>query len=216
MTIDFKWPQNFSRSSFIIAPCNSDAFHILQSVDKWPKGNLLISGPPFSGKTHLSKIFLSQNPGQKITKINFEEKISSCCVVDSLESLTEKQIMNIFYRTQPFNIPVLWLSRHPRKFSLNDLNTRFNSIFSINILEPDEKTFKAVFAKRCLDFGLIINEEMLEYITRRVEIKYDSINTLILKLNSYCLKHIRPPSIPILSRIIHGFDNEYNFIYQLM
>ena len=208
MIIDFSWPEDFSKSSFVIAKCNSDVFYMIENVNKWPNLNLLVYGPPFSGKTHLSKIFLKQNCGIEVNLKNLDDPIKSCCVVDSVEKLPEEKIMGIFYKTRPFNIPVLWISRAPLQFFLNDLNTRFNSIFSLSIYEPDEDTFKSILIKRCLDYGLIINEEILEYIVRRVDIKYKSINDLVLKLNYYCLEHLKAPSIPILNKIIHGVEQE--------
>ena len=201
MIIDFTWPQDYTASSFIISQCNSDVFKLLNKVEKWPNSNLLIYGPHFSGKTHLAKIFLEQNGGQLLNPNDLSLTINSSCVVDGLQNFAEDAIMSIFFRTQPFKIPVLWLSTKPIIFSINDLNTRFNSILSLHIFEPDEEAFKLIFTKRCADFGLSINEEILEYIVKRSKITYFSINELILKLNSYCLEHMRAPSIPILSKL---------------
>ena len=206
MIIDFTWPQNYTISSFALSNCNSDAFKLLSKVEKWPNSNLLIYGPHFSGKTHLGRIFLEQNGGQLLDPNDLSMTINSSCVVDGLQNFTEDAIMSIFFRTQPFKIPVLWLSIKPTIFSINDLNTRFNSILSLHISEPDEEVFKLIFIKRCVDFGLSINEEILEYIVKRSKITYFSINELILKLNAYCLEYMRAPSIPILSKF---FQEDY-------
>lgn len=212
MIIDFHWPQIYTSSSFIVSNCNSNVFKLVKKVDKWPTQNLVIYGPHFSGKTHLGRIFLEQNGGQLLNSNDLSVNINSSCVVDGLENFSEENIMSIFFRTQPFKIPVLWLSLKPTIFSINDLNTRFNSILSLHISEPDEDTFKLIFTKRCADFGLAINEEILEYIVRRSKITYYSINELVLKLNSYCLEHIRAPSIPILSKLLG--DSSENFFEQ--
>ena len=208
MILDFEWPENLNRCCFVVSKSNSDAFSMINKVTRWPGSNLLIHGPKFCGKTHIGNIFIKDSCGQIVDRDTIELPIVTSCVVDSLDTIDERLIMGIFYRTQPFNIPVLWLSRKIPQFSINDLNTRFNSIFSLQITQPDESTFKKIFTKRCTDFGLQINDEMLEYLVRRIEITYESINDTVLKLNAYCLEHMRSPSIHILGKIIHG--NEFS------
>jgi len=56
---NFKQIKNFNYEDFFVSKSNYFAFEILQRWPKWEKKIINIYGESFSGKTHLSKIFLN-------------------------------------------------------------------------------------------------------------------------------------------------------------
>ena len=62
---NFKQNKNFNYEDFFVSKSNYFAFEILQRWPKWEKKIINIYGESFSGKTHLSKIFLNNNKSCK-------------------------------------------------------------------------------------------------------------------------------------------------------
>ena len=58
---NFDKNKNFNYEDYFVSKSNYFAFEILQKWPKWEKNILNIYVESFSGKTHLSKIFLCKN-----------------------------------------------------------------------------------------------------------------------------------------------------------
>ncbi len=61
--IKFKYDQNFKDDDFYVSKSNKHIFDFIKKWPKWEKNLLNISGPKFSGKTHLINIFLKNFSG---------------------------------------------------------------------------------------------------------------------------------------------------------
>ena len=61
----FNFDQNksFNYDDYFVSKSNYFAYGIINKWPKWEKNILNIYGESFSGKTHLSKIFLNKNKG---------------------------------------------------------------------------------------------------------------------------------------------------------
>ena len=59
LLLNFKYKQNFNYNDFYVSKSNYYAFHLIENWPKWEKNILNIYGDRFSGKTHLTNIFLS-------------------------------------------------------------------------------------------------------------------------------------------------------------
>ena len=64
LLLNFDYEQNFKDDDFYVGKSNFYAFELINNWPKWEKNFLNISGEKFSGKTHLTNIFLN-------SRINF-------------------------------------------------------------------------------------------------------------------------------------------------
>ena len=60
LLLDFKHKQNFNYDDFYVSKSNYYAFQLIEKWPNWEKNILNIYGEKFSGKTHLSNIFLDK------------------------------------------------------------------------------------------------------------------------------------------------------------
>ena len=60
LLLNFKNNQNFNYDDFYVSKSNYYAFQLIEKWPKWEKNILNIHGEKFSGKTHLSNIFLKK------------------------------------------------------------------------------------------------------------------------------------------------------------
>ena len=58
LLLNFEYKQNFKDEDFYVSNSNYYAFNLINSWPKWEKNFLNICGEKYSGKTHLSNIFL--------------------------------------------------------------------------------------------------------------------------------------------------------------
>ena len=66
LLLKFDHQQNFKDDDFYVADSNFHIFELINQWPKWEKNFLNISGERFSGKTHLTNIFLKKFNGIKI------------------------------------------------------------------------------------------------------------------------------------------------------
>ena len=66
LIIKFDYEQNFKDQDFYVSKSNEYPFKLLNSWPKWEKNFINLIGEKFSGKTHLSDIFLQKFKGIKI------------------------------------------------------------------------------------------------------------------------------------------------------
>ena len=70
--IDFQFEKNYQKDDFYVSKSNFFAFSLLDSWPKWEKNIINIHGEKYSGKSHLSQIFLKKNKGIIIEANSFE------------------------------------------------------------------------------------------------------------------------------------------------
>ena len=66
LLLDFDYEENFKDDDFYVGKSNFYTFTLINKWPNWDKNFLNISGEKFSGKTHLTNIFLKKFNGIKI------------------------------------------------------------------------------------------------------------------------------------------------------
>ena len=61
--INFQFEKNYERDNFFVSKSNFFAFSLIDSWPKWEKNIINIHGEKYSGKSHLSEIFIKKNKG---------------------------------------------------------------------------------------------------------------------------------------------------------
>jgi len=134
LLLNFKHKQNFNYNDFYVGKSNYYAFQILEKWPKWEKNILNICGEKYSGKTHLSNIFLNKNGGIKINEKEISDeifkkfKLYENIIIDNYNNkVDEKLIYSIFNLVDQDNKYLIINSINPINkidFKLNDLKSR--------------------------------------------------------------------------------------------
>lgn len=207
--LDFSWKEDLTDSSFVLGEPNLHVYRWLQNIHIWPTKHTIIVGPHYSGKTHLANIWALSNKAEFVQGANdFVLDPNISYVIDSLDKITDEEyLMRIFYQT---NKEVLWLADSNfliDDIKLKDLKSRLSAMIKIKIHEPDEVTFKKILKKRCKDFGLNLTAEVLEYLLRRMEITYETINFFVKILHNECLVQQKIPSIVLIHSVLEKYPS---------
>ena len=204
--------KNFNYEDYFVSKSNYFAFEILQKWPKWEKNILNIYGENFSGKTHLSKIFLGKNNGLMIYEKDINDeifkklKLYENIVLDGFNYETnEKLLYSIFNLVDSENKFLIINSINPineMDFQLKDLVSRAKNCLFAKIENPDDELMNAIILKNFSDRQIKIDNKFIEYIAKRIDRSYSKISQFIYKIDELSLKKKKPIDFKIIKEIL--------------
>ena len=210
--IRFNYDQNFTDDDFYVSKSNEHIFLLLNKWPKWEKNFLNIIGEKFSGKTHLSNIFIKKFKGIKLDSSSLKNddlikiKIHENIILEDLdENVDEKllySLLNIIdldnkYIIVTSNIPIVDI-----KFSLNDLKSRAKNFLLQNIEKPDDNLVFALILKNLSDRQISIDKKLIDFIIKRIHRSYSKIFDFIYKVDELSLKKKKPIDLKIIKEVL--------------
>ena len=187
---------------YIITESNSFAFDLISRMIRGEINQGVISGPSFSGKTHLSKILIKNIGSNESLYIDRDykkiiEKVgsSNLIVIENidkvLEDKSEEDLFHIINFTKENDKKLLMTSGKSIsniEFKLEDLKSRLNAILEAKIMKPDEQ--------------LLINPNVINFLKSRLELSYKSINDFIEKIDKFSLEKGKKITIALINDLI--------------
>ena len=157
LLLDFDYKQNFRDDDFYVGKSNFYSFELINNWPKWEKNFLNISGEKFSGKTHLTNIFLKKFDGIRIqSKLLTDENLRAIkpyqnVVLEDLNlNVNEKLIYTLFNIIDQDNKFLIITSLKPVaeiNFKLEDLKSRTKNCLLAKIENPDDELMFALILK---------------------------------------------------------------------
>ena len=199
--INFQFEKNYERDNFFVSKSNFFAFSLIDSWPKWEKNIINIHGEKYSGKSHLSEIFIKKNKGiilkasdlgpNYVKSLRYHENI----VLDGLnENIDEKLIfslINFVDQNSKFLIINSSMPINKMKFKLKDLQSRSKVILEAKIEKPDDELIKVLITKYLSDKQIKIDNKLVEFAVKRITRCYGKIFEFIYKIDEISLKKKR-------------------------
>lgn len=226
----FQPEKDFNKENFLISGSNLAAFNFIES---WPEGwgdskfssIALLTGPKFSGKSFLAKIWqemsnaaildlnninaqLQEEP-RNIQSIFENIKDFQAFLIEDLSAkcLNENFLFHLInFCTQEKKF-LLITSQHSivdLKIKLPDLESRLNAIMHLQISQPDTELLASLILKHFSDFNLRISAEVLNFLVNRLERSYESINDFAHSINERALAEKKPVTIPMVKKVLES------------
>ena len=214
LLLNFEYKQNFKDEDFYVSNSNYYAFNLINSWPKWEKNFLNICGEKYSGKTHLSNIFLKKFKGIKIDASSFENKnlkeikIYENVILDNLgQNIDERLIYSLFNIIDQDNkyliinslIPVSKIS-----FKLEDLRSRTKNCLVAKIDKPEDDLMFALILKNFSDRQITIDKKLIDFIIKRVDRSYGKIFEFIYKIDEISLKRKKSIDFKIIKEVLRA------------
>ena len=208
----FNQKKNFNYDDFYVGKSNFYAFKLIEKWPNWEKNIINICGEKFSGKTHLSNIFIKKFKGIKLDSSSLKNddlikiKIHENIILEDLdENVDEKllySLLNIIdldnkYIIVTSNIPIVDI-----KFSLNDLKSRTKNFLLQNIEKPDDNLVFALILKNLSDRQISIDKKLIDFIIKRIHRSYSKIFDFIYKVDELSLKKKKPIDLKIIKEVL--------------
>ncbi|MCI5634284.1 MAG: DnaA/Hda family protein [Alphaproteobacteria bacterium] len=205
---DFVLRTYMGREDFMVAPCNCEAFHLVDSWPKWLAQGMIIYGPKGCGKSHLAHLFadkvkiFSDKP-IKISlidagRINLRNvnKIASENQSIVIENLTPRvnaealfHLFNIFNTEGRYMLWTAETAPSRMSFALKDLQSRLNMLPSVEIKEPDDLMLQTLIVKLFNDRQILISPEVLNFIVANAPRSFEYIGKLVEECDNISLAY---------------------------
>ena len=212
LLLDFDYDQNFRDDDFYVGKSNFYTFELINNWPKWEKNFLNISGEKFSGKTHLTNIFLKKFNGIRIESnlLNDESlkkiKPYQNIVLEDLGlNVNEKLIYTLFNIIDQDNKFLVITSSKPIAeidFKLKDLRSRTKNCLLAKIENPDDELMFALILKNLSDRQIILDKKLIDFIIKRVDRSYGKIFEFIYKIDKISLKKKKSIDFKIINEVL--------------
>ncbi|MDB9820987.1 DnaA/Hda family protein [Candidatus Pelagibacter sp.] len=212
LLLDFNYEQNFRDDDFYVGKSNFYPFELINKWPKWEKNFLNISGEKFSGKTHLTNIFLKKFNGISVESslLNDENlkaiKSYQNVVLENLNlDINEKLIYTLFNIIDQDNKFLIITSSVPIaeiNFKLEDLKSRTKNCLLAKIENPDDELMFALILKILSDKQITLDKKLIDFIIKRVERSYGKIFEFIYKIDKISLKKKKSIDFKIINEAL--------------
>ena len=200
------------RDAFFISDANRNAVSMLENSAQWPQKKMLLLGPEKCGKTHLLKIWATENGALRLDPLNdFDQPLDGASViVDNIQDLAGNSVAetrmfhlhNHLHSTGGFLLMASNMLVSQSGFKLADLLSRLQGISSTTIQHPDDKLLRAVLLKAFMDRQLSPAPPVFSYILKNMSRSFDAIFDIVEKLDVKSLAEKRPISRGMAASIL--------------
>ena len=212
LIIKFDYEQNFKDQDFYVSKSNEYSFKLLNSWPKWEKNFVNLIGEKFSGKTHLSDIFLQKFKGIKIeakdlnndflNKIKIHENIVVENISNEINENLFFSLLNIIDQDNKYLIITTTKPIVDIQFTLKDLNSRSKNFLLSNIEKPEDDLMFALILKNLSDRQITIDKKLINFIIKRINRSYGKIHDFIYKIDEISLKRKKPIDFRIIKEAL--------------
>jgi chromosomal replication initiation ATPase DnaA len=212
LLLNFDYKQNFRDNDFYVSKSNYFAFNIINSWPKWEKNFLNICGDKYSGKSHLTNIFLKKFKGIIIEASSFKndhlkeiKSFENIVLENFTENTDERLIYSLFNIIDQDNKYLIINSLIPIEkidFKLNDLRSRTKNCLIAHIEEPDDELMFALILKNLSDRQIVIDKKLIDYIIKRIDRSYGKIFEFIYKIDEVSLKKKKSIDFKIIKEVL--------------
>ena len=212
LLLDFDYEQNFKDDDFYVGKSNFYPFELINNWPKWEKNFLNISGEKFSGKTHLTSIFLKKFNGIRIeSSLLTDENLKIIkpyqnVILEDLDlHVNEKLMYSLFNIIDQDNKFLIITSLKPLaeiNFRLEDLKSRTKNCLLAKIENPDDELMFALILKNLSDRQITLDKKLIDFIIKRVERSYGKIFEFIYKIDKISLKKKKSIDFKIINEAL--------------
>ena len=170
--------------------------------------NIFLFGPKKSGKSYLASLWKEKN-NAIFYNDNFSKIIKTkknIVIDDVLGKSSDENLFHLINHCKLHCLKIYFVSSidlNAYDFKFNDLYSRLREFFYLEIQEPDDEMCKMLMVKLFSDKQIIIkNNEIFDFIFKRLSRTYFDINIFVEKLDKLSLEKKRQLTIPLIKEII--------------
>ena len=212
LLLNFNFSKNYKKDDFFVSKSNFFAFNLIDTWPKWEKNIINICGEKYSGKTHLSQIFLNKNKGKILESKKFifnkAENLriyQNIILEDFNNDIDEESIFSLINFVDQNNKYLVINSLKPineMNFNLKDLKSRAKNSLVAKIENPDDQLIKVLLAKNFSDRQIKIDNKLIEFAVKRITRSYGKIFEFIYKIDEMSLKMKKSIDLKTVKKVL--------------
>jgi chromosomal replication initiation ATPase DnaA len=198
LILKFDLKQNYTSEDYYVSKSNFYAYNLINKWPNWEKNILNIHGDKFSGKTHLTNIFLKKFKAKRILANEFnDESLKNFKIFENLvledfnENINERLMYSLFNIADQDNKYIVISSLVPINqinFKLEDLASRTKNCLFAKIEKPDDELIFAILLKNFSDRQISIEKKLIDFAIKHIDRSYGKIYEFIYKIDELSLK----------------------------
>jgi chromosomal replication initiation ATPase DnaA len=205
--------ESLSRDNFLEGPANAAGLALIDAWPEWPNRTMLLAGPEGSGKSHLAAIWAEQ-AGARATSAHAltaaavpTELATGALVLEDLRaaSFDERALFHLLNLAREDEAYILITAREPPsaiEIELRDLRSRLRALPVISLQPPDDHLFRALIVKFCADRQLAVDEQVVSYLSTRLERSYAAVRQAVELLDAEGLRQGRPVTRALAAELL--------------
>ena len=209
---NFENNKSLNANDFFVSRSNYYAYQLINSWPKWEKKIVNICGEKYSGKSHLSNIFIQKFKGRIIyaNTVN-NETLNSLKTYENIvlenfsKSVNENLIYSLFNLMDQDNKYLVINSQIPINeidFKLDDLKSRLKNCLVAKIQNPDDEMIYALIVKNFADRQISLDKKLIDFIIKRIDRSYGKIFEFIYKIDEISLKKKKSINLNIIKQTL--------------
>ena len=209
---NFEKNKSLNANDFFVSRSNYYAYELINSWPKWEKKIVNICGEKYSGKSHLSNIFIQKFKGRIIyaNTVN-NETLNSLKTYENIvlenfsKSVNENLIYSLFNLMDQDNKYLVINSQIPINeidFKLDDLKSRLKNCLVAKIQNPDDEMIYALIVKNFADRQILLDKKLIDFIIKRIDRSYGKIFEFIYKIDEISLKKKKSINLNIIKQTL--------------
>ena len=210
--IKFNQKKDFKDDDFFVSSSNRAVFNFLDEWPKWPKNFLSISGEHYSGKSHLTSVFINKYKGIKFNanELNDDDldrikNYQNIVIEDFNKEVNENLIYTLIDLIEQDHKYLIITSVAPIvniNFNLNDLKSRLKNFILLSIKNPDDEMIFALILKNLSDRQISLDKKLVDFIVKRIHRSYSKIFDFIYKIDELSLKRKKSIDVKIIKEVL--------------
>jgi chromosomal replication initiation ATPase DnaA len=206
--------ESYAREDFLSGPCNQGPLQMIDDWPEWPANALALIGPEGSGKTHLAMIWASVAGARVISARALREAelpsalATGALVVEDAEAgADDRALFHLINLAREENACLLLTARSaPATWpaAIPDLISRLRALPVLTLQTPDDAMLRAVIVKLATDRQLALDENVVSYLTTRIERSFAAARASVIALDNEALRQRRPATRALAAEIFRA------------
>ncbi len=219
LTLDLPVRPSRGREDFFVSSANALALTRLESLETWPNGKLVLTGPEGAGKSHLASVWAESNAGRVIDADQLPHvdigAVETAIAVDHIDTepladAAETALFHLHNHLAQQSLPLLMVGRAaPTRWPIRlpDLKSRASGSDMVAIDQPDDALLTAMYLKLFADRQVQVAPNVVPWLVSRSERSFAAVQTLVTALDTAALVEKRPITQPLARRVLDNLPN---------
>lgn len=202
LALDLTLEPDYRAEAFSVSEANASALALVNRWPRWRHGHLLLLGPPGSGKTHLSRMWIERTQAIELAAPDLTRGLSrvgrgaAVVVEDCDRDLDEDALFHLLNRAAGDSgvTALMTAARAPADWpvALPDLASRLIATETAVLHEPDDALLRQVMEKQFRDRRTPLSPGVLEYLLTRTDRSVEYVRGLVAWLDREALARKGP------------------------
>lgn len=215
LVLDLPTRTALGREDFFEAPSNGLAVARIDGWRDWPQGRLLLLGPEGAGKSHLAAVWAEQAGGTILGARSLASLPEGGPVaiedIDRIagDKAAETLLFHAFNQLTAEGRALLLTSGTEiarARFVLPDLVSRLQATDMAPLAAPDEALLSAILLKLFRDRQLNVTDDVISYITDRMERSFGAACALVADLDRRALAGRQAITKPLVRQALQDMN----------